>query len=561
MSEHDISTETPRRRSYKKLWIWVGSITAAVLLSVALVGLYLAHQAEPMLRKRIVDALSAKFHSPVELDEFHIVSSNGFGVTGKGLRILYIMQTTEEARNRQVPMLTVQQFDFRTSFRGIWRVPLSIGVVHIQGLRIQLPPGEDRASHYKTDAQKEEEKQRREEGTDPNAPKPSIVVGRFVVDDAVLVMETNKPGKMPNEFDIHHLVMHNVGQGAPADFDAILTNPKPIGDIHTSGHFGPWNMNDPHQTPLDGKYTFTNVNMDSIKGIGGHMSAQGTYEGVLGEITSDGETQMQDFSLDISEHPMPLKTKYHAIIDGTTGDVLLQPVEAWLGHSYFTCTGHVIRTKPKGHDILLDVNMPKARIEDMLTLAVKAQPPLMRGGFVMKTQLHIPPGEERVAKKVELHGGQFTITNAVFSSEKIQNKVENMSERAKGKPKLAHDEASEDVTSTMKGRFDVAQSIIQIKDLFYVMPGAQVLAEGVYGMSGSPFEFHGKVRTKATISQMTTSWKSVLLKPVDPFFKKNGAGAEIPFKISGSKDEPHFGLDIHQKSPTLQGTSSMAAPK
>jgi hypothetical protein len=44
-----------------------------------------------------------------------------------------------------------------------------------------------------------------------------------------------------------------------------------------------------------------------------------------------------------------------------------------------------------------------------------------------------------------------------------------------------------------------------------------------------------------------TWWKSVLLKPVDPFFHKNGAGAEIPVKISGTNTSPKFGLDIGSK--------------
>ena len=53
--------------------------------------------------------------------------------------------------------------------------------------------------------------------------------------------------------------------------------------------------------------------------------------------------------------------------------------------------------------------------------------------------------------------------------------------------------------------------------------------------------------TDAKLSQMATSrWKSWLLKPADPFFKKEGAGAAIPVKITGTKSEPKFGLDLHR---------------
>lgn len=58
---------------------------------------------------------------------------------------------------------------------------------------------------------------------------------------------------------------------------------------------------------------------------------------------------------------------------------------------------------------------------------------------------------------------------------------------------------------------------------------------------------------------MTTGWKSILLKPVDPFFRKNGAGAEIRFKISGTRDDLHFGLDFHRQDEHLQAAGAAAA--
>ncbi len=65
---------------------------------------------------------------------------------------------------------------------------------------------------------------------------------------------------------------------------------------------------------------------------------------------------------------------------------------------------------------------------------------------------------------------------------------------------------------------------------------------------GSSSTFAGKVRTEAKLSQMVaTKWKSLLLKPVDPFFRKDGAGAEIPVKVSGTKGAPKFGLDLGKK--------------
>ena len=63
---------------------------------------------------------------------------------------------------------------------------------------------------------------------------------------------------------------------------------------------------------------------------------------------------------------------------------------------------------------------------------------------------------------------------------------------------------------------------------------------------GKPSTFTASLRLDAKLSQMTTGWKSILLKPVDRFFTKHGAGTEVPFKVTGTHDEPHFGLDFGQ---------------
>jgi hypothetical protein len=46
---------------------------------------------------------------------------------------------------------------------------------------------------------------------------------------------------------------------------------------------------------------------------------------------------------------------------------------------------------------------------------------------------------------------------------------------------------------------------------------------------------------------MVTGWKSLLLKPVDPFFAKNGAGTFVPIKVGGTTAHPAIGLDFKHK--------------
>jgi hypothetical protein len=122
-----------------------------------------------------------------------------------------------------------------------------------------------------------------------------------------------------------------------------------------------------------------------------------------------------------------------------------------------------------------------------------------------------------------------------------------LSLRAEGEPKQAKPGA-EDVYSQMVGQFAMENGKLSFSKLNYTLPGATVALTGEYTLNGERFEFEGKLRTNAKVSQMVASkWKSILLKPVDPFFKKNGAGAEIPVKISGTRSAPKFGLDLRHK--------------
>jgi hypothetical protein len=179
----------------------------------------------------------------------------------------------------------------------------------------------------------------------------------------------------------------------------------------------------------------------------------------------------------------------------------------------------------------------------------------MRGIISTKTKLHIRPGKERVAQKLSFEGN-FTLVGIHFTNPNMQDKVDMLSLRAQGEPEQARPGAK-DVNSQMKGAFSLNEGVIRFSNLAYVLPGARVNLEGTYSLDGQQFEFIGKVRTEASLSQMVDSrWLSFLLKVVSPFFKKKGGGAEIPVKISGTKSEPKFGLDVlrgHSKDDESTG--------
>jgi hypothetical protein len=530
------------KRTVRRVLLWAGSIILLLLICAAIAGEIVLHRAEPILKAKVVETLSTRFDSQVELDRFSVSLWHGLNVSGGGLRL----------RPRRIqaadPLFAVDQFSFYTTWKQLFRTPMYVERVRVGGLKIHLPPKGERANMP---------------AVSPKGGRIRIAIGELLCDNATLVIGTDKPGKVPLQFDIDQLRLASIGPDQPMKFHAVLVNPKPIGNIDSTGDFGPFDAESPGDTPVRGEYAFRNADLGTLKGIGGTLASNGKYDGTLNRIVVDGETTTPDFQLDIASHPVPLNTTFHAIVDGTNGDTYLQPVDAWLLHSHIVAKGDVVRSASgPGHDIRLDVTLGPAQIQDILQLGTKAEAPLMTGELRMHTGFHLPPGHASVIDRLDL-AGSFAMLNAHFTNDKFQSKVDQLSLRGQGKAKEAKQESKAmkqgdgtagteaDVASAVGGDFRFGNGTIELKSLEYRVPGADIGLEGTYTLKGQQFDFHGSAHLDAKISQMVTGWKSLLLRPANRFFSKHGE-TDVPIRITGTRSDPHIGLDFGRKDRDKQ---------
>ncbi|MEO7143137.1 MAG: AsmA-like C-terminal region-containing protein, partial [Bryobacteraceae bacterium] len=482
---------------------------------------------DPFVHARVVRALRGRFGGEVELAALHVALLPAITVSGDKLAI-----HDAAAAAGAPPLIAIGHFSFRTSAADLIRFPLRVHRVRLDGLSIQVPPPGERPRMA-------------QESGEPRLKR--IMVDEIDCDRALLVILTNKPGKLPLDFEIHSLVLHSVGAGRPMSFSAKLTNPKPIGDIDAKGDFGPWQSGDPRQTPVSGRYFFTNADLGTIKGIGGILSSQGSFNGVLERIEVQGHTDTPGFTVSEAGHPVPLHTDFSATVDGATSDTYLHPVRATVFHSVIVASGAVTRTpNVPGHDIALDVNVRDARIQDLLRLAVSARTPPLTGPIVLKVKLHLPPGARVVAGRLNL-AGTFHLDEAHFTTAEVQKKIDRLSLDARGRPRKARQETIPDVFSNLRGSFVLKNGRASFSKLTFTIPGAAIKLAGNYNLDDESFEFHGDARFESTLSGMTTGVKSFLLRAANPFFKKRGAGAVVPIRITGTKDTPSFKLDLRRK--------------
>jgi hypothetical protein len=520
-------------------WPYIAGVAMGLLAGLILVVFLRARNIDDRTREWVVRELRSRFDGEVELQDLHVHVYPRMGVSGEGLAIRY------HNRTDLPPMFRIERFSFNLGVLGILRAPRHIAGVYVENMTITVPPRGERK--HEPAGQAKEQRQ-----------LPSIIVDEIVCNDTSLVIVPKKEGKEPLDFEIHDLVLKSVGAGKPFAFHGNLTNAKPKGEIATSGTFGPWDAEEPGDTPVSGTYKFTDADLGPFPGIAGILSSTGKYDGQLNEIQVAGQTDTPDFSLDSVGRPEPLHTEYSATVNGTDGDTYLHPVRATLLHSLIIANGSVVRAPAKkGHNITLDITSEKARLEDILRLATKADKPFMTGILNLKTKFLLPPGQMKVLDKLKLDG-DFSVTDGQWTSAEVREKIESFSRHAEGQP--ANEDAGSSI-SDFRGRFRLDGGVISFTDLTFSVPGATVQLQGSYQLRGEALDFSGDLRLKAKLSQTVTGKKSFFLKAIDPFFEKKGAGAVIPISITGTRESPTIGVTVFHKTVKRQLSGDKSSPK
>jgi hypothetical protein len=116
-----------------------------------------------------------------------------------------------------------------------------------------------------------------------------VLIEEVRIKDAKLLILPKDPTKLPLQFDIHRLrLLQSPDGSSERKYEASLTNPKPPGEIQSTGSFGPWNTEEPGDTPLKGEYTFNNADLSVFSAIAGILNSTGTFEGALSSLTARG---------------------------------------------------------------------------------------------------------------------------------------------------------------------------------------------------------------------------------------------------------------------------------
>lgn len=533
----------------KRTAIWlaatIGSLyVAATVLVIA--GLRIVKHFEPQIKDQAIQYLRNRFDSDVEMGEFHITVpalspiqalwTKGRGTLAQVDGHDFVLR--HKGRTDIPPLFTVSRMRFEADLGVLFDDPRSISRVTLSGMEITIPPKGERPRFGKDDPSRPVSEQEDAE------PKKSVMISEVLVSDARLVMLPREKGKVPLRFNIHNARLESAGTNVAMRYEAVVTNPKPPGEIHSKGTFGPWVKGEPSDTPLQGDYVFNNADLGVFKAIAGILDSAGTFEGTLSSIHARGTARVPDFRLKRAENPVPLSASFEVEVDGTDGDTILKPVHAMLGSTTITTSGLVVKQAgdPR-RTIDLDAEIKDGQLRDVLRLAMKGET-MMEGTIALKTKIVIPPLAVKVKEKLMLDG-EFQIPEGKFLKSSIQDKIDELSRKAQGQPKNGE---IDEVFSQMSGSFHMEDQTITFRSLSFLIPGAAVAVAGDYDMDADQLDFQGTLRIDAKISQTMSGWKRILLKPIDPFLAKDGSGSLLNIKIEGSRQAPRFGLTKGKKA-------------
>ncbi len=515
---------TKRGWPWKKAWL----ITACVVAVFVAGGIVMALK-WPFTRAAFTRSLEQDSQGRVEIGSFRQTFFPHPGCVAEQVVL---------ERDSQSPRLTIKRLTVVGSYLGL--LDRYIPRVTADGAILSIPPGGLKELFAN-----------RVPGQHPTNTK----VGEIVADSAQILVVTEQ-SEHPLAFNFRSLKLHSVSSSSAVQFDAALLIPILPGDLQIRGSIGPFQRGNAGQTQLTGSYTFKNGRLDQLTGVGGELSSKGKFKGQLSAIDVDGETTTPDFQLDIGVHPVALKTTFHALVNGTTGDLQLDPVDASWGETKIVSQGKIeaLSAKKQNKTIVLDMVCSSGTVQDLLRLFVHDDKPPMTGDIKFHAEVSVPPGEQNFLKKISLEGN-FAITDGQYASPATQKEVDTLSADAQGQADKIEDDEDRDrrngtstvnrdlqrTTSDVKGQVSLRHGVATFSELTFDIPGASALLHGTYDLQTLKIDMRGPVHMQSKLPGATTGWKSFLLKIVQPFRHHNDKkGSTVFVHVTGTYGHPLF---------------------
>lgn len=510
----------PASRSARKRRIRNSTWIAFAVLALVLTGVDLMFYFWPFRYREVHPLLQKTFQSRVDVQRYHRTYFPHPGFVAERVTLY------RHGDTRIPPLATIERMEVVGTWTNLLFHPHELYEIRLQGLHVRIPPKGTAARGMDFNG-----------GMTPRS-QQKIVIETIVANGSTL--DLLRHGQPPLRFRIPTLQIHNVRKNKPFQFFARVAIPGPQGIVEANGSIGPLQPGNSAATPLQGTYALANANLSLVDGVAGHAAASGRYSGTLAALNVEGSVSIPDFRAG-QAHTVRIDGAYQVTVNGTTNDVQIREAVVKTGGNTIRASGSVAG-QPKTVDVRFEGQ--NCRVEPLLEM-VEHGAPAVDGLVSFRGRAQFRQGHERFLQRLRLQG-EASISQLRFAKSGTQAKVDALSAR---ETKAAKDDPQGDVvTVSAQSQTRFENGTAWFPDISVALPGARAQLHGTFGLLTTQIHLTGKVELQRTVSHAVTGWKSVLLTPLDPFFRHGRAGAVVSIAVTGTAEHPKVGEDLlHNK--------------
>ncbi len=391
----------PQRRP----WIWIAA--SAVVVALLGVAIYFARN-WPFTQAALTKTLEERFQRQVVVGGFR---ETWFppGCVANDVKFLH------RRRKDLPPLFSAQNLIVQSSWTGLLR--RRIAVIRVIGLRMTVPPADASGKSPVMPI------------TDPNS--KASTVDRIEANDAILEFLPKQPAGGHIMMRIHQIVLNHVNSSTPVSFQAALKTDKPDGELTAVGTVGPWDKDEPAATRISGKYQYANANLKGFKDLGGMLTSQGDFNGVLSKINVAGSLDVPGFHVDGSAHNSHLTGQFKAAVDSHSADVVIDQALGRVGRTTILAVGNISGGKgTEGKTARIELTVNTGRVEDLLNYFSSQKVAAMTGAVKLKAYVEVPPGPGFL-KKIRLNG-DFGVAGSKLTKASRQSPINHLERELPG---------------------------------------------------------------------------------------------------------------------------------
>jgi hypothetical protein len=502
-------------RSAHRNRYWI--IAASVIIVAAAIGSYFIAANWPYRHRKIKPLLESVFGGRIMVTHYHRTYFPNPGFVATGITI------QRKSAPNQPAIGTVQTLYVQGHWPDLLLLRNRVELVDMTGFHLTLPAPGSREAQEEFPS-----------GSPADFRGPDTLIERLEIHDSKLDILRDNGGRF--SFAIHQLHIEDLQKGRAMRFVVDMENALPSGRVGASGTFGPLNAQNLGATAVSGQFTYESVKLHDLGNVSGTLHAVGHFSGPLNSLEATANGDVPDFAVDDGQ-PSAVAGSIQCTVNALDGNVVFHSMDLRTGETHIHATGSVVGP-PKTTD--LNITVTRGRAQDLLRPFLHREVPIT-GPAELQAHAYLAPSSGSAGFFQRLHvNGAFKVPEERPTDPSVEKSLTAFSDRVqRGNPskevaKDAPPADRADAISSLQGPATIRNAVVYTHGLTFEVAGARAVLDGTFNLHTSAVHLDGKLAMQSNISHAATGLKSLLLKPLAPFFKKKNAGAVVPIAVTGA---------------------------